>query len=240
MPSGPAPTQPTRRIDFVIAGAQKAGTTTLDALLRLHPQVLLPPWKEIHFFDSGRHFPPGREPGYEAYHAHWNWSRTGVLRGEVTPSYLGLPAALERLAAYGPRLKVICIFRNPVTRAYSAWNHLVQQGRERKSFHEALLAEDARLAERARDGLDGYGGFGYRTLGEYATQLDTLWRLVPRERTLVLRLESLTRNPRETMGALTDFLGIDRHDFGPPVRKHVRPKLGDMHPDTSRWLIERL
>ena len=36
----PSPTAP--RIDFVIAGAQKAGTTTLDAVLRLHPEISLP------------------------------------------------------------------------------------------------------------------------------------------------------------------------------------------------------
>jgi hypothetical protein len=40
--------------DFLVIGAQKAGTTWLDRNLRLHPQLWLPPEKEIHFFD----FPP--------------------------------------------------------------------------------------------------------------------------------------------------------------------------------------
>ena len=40
--------------DFLIIGAQKSGTTWLDRNLRLHPDVWLPPEKELHFFD----FPP--------------------------------------------------------------------------------------------------------------------------------------------------------------------------------------
>lgn len=37
--------------DFLVIGAQKAGTTWLDRNLRDHPQVWLPPEKEIHYFD---------------------------------------------------------------------------------------------------------------------------------------------------------------------------------------------
>jgi hypothetical protein len=40
--------------DFLVIGAQKSGTTWLDRNLRSHPDIWLPPEKEIHFFD----FPP--------------------------------------------------------------------------------------------------------------------------------------------------------------------------------------
>jgi hypothetical protein len=42
---------------FLIIGAQKAGTTWLDRNLRQHPQIWLPPEKEIHFFDLPRPLP---------------------------------------------------------------------------------------------------------------------------------------------------------------------------------------
>ena len=41
--------------DFLCIGAQKAGTTWLHDNLRQHPQVWLPPVKELHYFD---HAPP--------------------------------------------------------------------------------------------------------------------------------------------------------------------------------------
>lgn len=37
--------------DFLCIGAQKAGTTWLDRMLRQHPRVFLPPMKEVHFYD---------------------------------------------------------------------------------------------------------------------------------------------------------------------------------------------
>lgn len=42
---------------FLIIGAQKAGTTWLDRNLRSHPQIWLPPEKEIHYFDLPRPLP---------------------------------------------------------------------------------------------------------------------------------------------------------------------------------------
>jgi len=43
--------------DFLVIGAQKAGTTWLDRNLRCHPQIWLPPEKEIHYFDLPRPLP---------------------------------------------------------------------------------------------------------------------------------------------------------------------------------------
>ena len=42
---------------FLVIGAQKGGTTWLDRNLRTHPQIWLPPEKEIHFFDLPRPLP---------------------------------------------------------------------------------------------------------------------------------------------------------------------------------------
>ena len=40
------------KLAFVIAGAQKSGTTTLDAIFRRHPQIQMASVKETHFFDD--------------------------------------------------------------------------------------------------------------------------------------------------------------------------------------------
>lgn len=50
------PTQPatpnTFRLDFLIGGVQKAGTTSLFGYLSEHPQLMAPSQKETHFFDN--------------------------------------------------------------------------------------------------------------------------------------------------------------------------------------------
>ena len=44
------------KVGFVVAGAQKGGTTALDYYLREHPELCLPQRKELHFFDTDRYF----------------------------------------------------------------------------------------------------------------------------------------------------------------------------------------
>ena len=50
---------------FLGIGAQKAGTTWLYRGLELHPDIWLPPVKELHFFDERMRF---AEPGYDNIH----------------------------------------------------------------------------------------------------------------------------------------------------------------------------
>ena len=61
-----------RKVDFIIAGTQKGGTSALDAYLRLDPQICLPhKVKEVHFFEADPLFDTG-EPDYRLYHAFFN------------------------------------------------------------------------------------------------------------------------------------------------------------------------
>jgi hypothetical protein len=89
------------KVSFIVAGAQKAGTSALNAYLREHPELCLPRRKELHFFDTDRHFPA--EPiDYSAYHAAFAPGPAQRLLGEVTPDYIFWPTAPERIARYNP------------------------------------------------------------------------------------------------------------------------------------------
>ena len=55
------------RVDFVIGGTQKGGTSALDSFLRQHPEVCMPQTKkELHFFDR-----EADDTDYEKYHANF-------------------------------------------------------------------------------------------------------------------------------------------------------------------------
>jgi hypothetical protein len=43
-----------RSPDFLIVGAQRAGTSWTNRHLRRHPQIWTPPIKELHYFDVQR------------------------------------------------------------------------------------------------------------------------------------------------------------------------------------------
>ena len=49
--------------DFLVVGAQKAGTTWLYRSLRTHPQVWMPREKELHYFDEKIRLDGGSGPG---------------------------------------------------------------------------------------------------------------------------------------------------------------------------------
>jgi len=194
-----------RLVDFVIAGAQKSGTTALELYLSEHPQVCVPrKKKELHFFDRDRNFPA--EPvDYAPYHAFFEPQPWHRVLGEATPDYLYWPAAPERMKRYNPALKLIFVLRNPVTRAFSHWNMGRTMGREPLAFLDALRAEPERAqampAQRAMR-------FAYLGRGMYARQLKRVWRHFPREQTAVFKSEELLESPAAVLSRIADFLDI--------------------------------
>ena len=73
--------------NFLIIGAAKAGTTTLHAYLRPHPQIFMPARKELRFFAYGGSgddysYPVKTRAEYESYFAD---AGDAVAIGEATP-----------------------------------------------------------------------------------------------------------------------------------------------------------
>lgn len=59
-------TAPPFRLDFIVGGVQKAGTTSLFGYLSAHPQLLAPSQKETHFFDNEKLDWPASKPSCPA------------------------------------------------------------------------------------------------------------------------------------------------------------------------------
>ena len=130
--------------DFLVIGAQRAGSTSLFAQLCEHPGVAAPSHKEIHYFDlqSFRglrwyrsHFPPaGRS--------------RGRITGEASPYYLFHPAVPARVAEALPDVRLVALLRDPVARAYSQYQLSVRDGHETLGFEEALASRAGAAGRR--------------------------------------------------------------------------------------------
>jgi hypothetical protein len=200
--------------DFVVIGAQRAGSTTLYAALIRHPQVRRALIKEIHFFDLNY----GR--GERWYRAHFPHRSDGSITGEASPYYLFHPQVPKRVADMLPDTRFIVLLRDPVARAYSHYQHQVRLGREPLSFEEAIDAEDERLqaeADRLERGENFVSGahqyFSYAARGRYAEQLERWFEVIPRERFFVVASETMFSSPDETYGRIAAFLGLSRHEL---------------------------
>lgn len=194
-----------RRIDFVVAGTQKGGTSALARFLRMHPQICMASTKELHFFDDDRLFASG-EPDYEIYHAQFSPTPSARVLGEATPVYMYWKPAAARMRAYNPALKLIVILRNPIDRAWSHWKMTTRRGEESLDFSTAIRTEDERCREAAPA---QHRFYSYIDRGRYASQLRRLREFFPEEQILVLRNEELRADAQVVMDRVSGFLGVD-------------------------------
>ena len=239
--------------DFLVLGAQKAGTTALYEYLRRHPQISGPSWKEVSFFD--RHWARG-ESWYRGNFP--NLARTrGKHVGEASPSYVFHPLAPQRVQEVVPEARLIVLVRNPVDRALSQYNHEVALGREPLPFEEALDAEDERLrGEQERMAADPryfsreWWSHTYQARGRYAEQLERWLAVFPREQLLVLPSDDLGTDPARAHAQVLEFLGASpqRLDSYPrvyereyePMKPETRERLTAEFEEPNRRLYELL
>ena len=239
--------------DFLVLGAQKAGTTALYEYLRRHPQISGPSWKEVSFFD--RHWARG-ESWYRGNFP--NVARTrGKHVGEASPSYVFHPLAPRRVQEVVPEARLIVLVRNPVDRALSQYNHEVALGREALPFEEALDAEEERLrGEQERMAADPryfsreWWSHTYKARGRYAEQLERWLAVFPREQLLVLPSDDLGSEPARAHAQVLEFVGASpqRLDSYPrvyereyePMKAETRERLAAEFEEPNRRLYELL
>ncbi len=205
------------RPNYLLIGAQKAGTTSLHGYLAAHPAVQTASIKEVQYFS--KYYARG-EPWYLAYfplaaRGRLTRMRTGVAPavGEASATYLFDPRAPERVHRFDPAMKLIVALRDPVDRAYSHYQMEHRWGREPLPFEEALEREEAELAaelERVLADPDSEDGLerSYVARGRYAEQLERWLEHFPREQLHVVTSDELLDDPAAVMTRVAHFLGI--------------------------------
>ena len=222
------------KVNFIICGAQKSGTTALDSYLRQHTDICMAPRKEVHFFDREENF-LDNTLDYSAYHSVFNLEPSHRLLGESTPIYMYWYDAPKRIWQYNSDIKLIVLLRNPIERAYSSWNMLLSEKRESLSFWEAIQTE----SERCREALPyQHRLYSYIDRGFYLEQLRRLWRFFPREQVLVLKSEELRENSTEIMQKVFDFLGVEALAKMNFENKHSTPYDSKMTKREKDYLID--
>lgn len=200
---------PMRLPDFLIIGAQKAGTTTLHHALAHHPALYLPPRKELRAFDAST------APDPAAYASHFASAPPHALCGEASPGYLTHPRAPDRIHRLLPHARLILTLRDPIARAYSQyWDHR-RWLRVTESF-DALAARP--LADVYRPGQPGYF-----SRGNYAIYLDRYLERFAPEQILVLRFAELQTDPTAFFARVFAFLGVPPIDL-PALRAPHNPR----------------
>ncbi|MSO38290.1 MAG: hypothetical protein EXQ69_08585 [Acidimicrobiia bacterium] len=195
----------------LIAGVNKAGTTSLFVSLSEHPDVAQSSVKETRFFQPARYgkpVPPSTE--WEAYFS----VSPNTVRLEATPSYFYggrkvATAILERIEQ--PR--VILLFREPVARALSFFDY--QKVRLRFASDMTLdryLTEADRLGAADFDDPDNEKYMAVRG-GRYADWLGEWWDVLGQSNVKVVFFENLVANQATALTDIAQWLELDPHRF---------------------------
>jgi hypothetical protein len=188
-------------LDFIIAGAQKSGTTTLHNLMRAHSDIYMPKTpQELHFFDNEENFVKGM-PWFES---HFEESKEEHCSGQTSPLYIYHPEAAKRIHQSFPQVKLIFILRNPVDRAYSHYYHSIKKGYEWLSFEEALINEAARIVT---DPISR-NRFSYKDRGFYGRQLSEYLKYFSQDQIKVVQSELLKSNAAAELNEVCRFLDL--------------------------------
>lgn len=217
------PFRPRLSPSFFIIGAQKAGTSALFTMLARHPDVLAPAVKEHSFFDNDAHY----AKGIGAYLREFPLSplRGGKVTFEATPDYLFFEAAPARLHAHFPNAPLVAVLRDPVKRAYSAWNMYRSFGPGSRYAH---LHDPRPFVQAVEDELAGHtkeAAHLYLARGLYAEQVARYHRLFGKERLLVLSYKEFKSDPADVLRRVCSHVGLRPHVFGQEVlgaRDNVR------------------
>ena len=202
------------KVDFVIGGTQKGGTSALDVFLRQHPDICMAQTcKEVHYFDQEKNFTG--PPDYKHYHSFFRPGPKHRVIGDATPIYMYWDSAPIRIKSYNPKMKWILVLRNPVHRAFSAWNMETKRKAEWLPFKDAVEQEASRCREARplQHRVHSYVDRGY-----YARQVRRLHDLFGKENCLVILNEDLLHDHRRTLQKVLRFLGVDETII-PPATK---------------------
>lgn len=177
--------------NFLVLGTYRAGTTWLHEVLRQHPQVFLPPEKELMFFN--RHYDRGID-WYERLYAGWSGQKAV---GEICPTYLSSEVAPERIAKDLPQARLIAILRRPGEQLASHY-----QLRKSRGILSGTLEQEIENDPVLLDTV------------LYHKHLERYCAAVGRERLHILFYDDLVGSPKKFLDGIYELLGIEA--FYPP------------------------
>jgi len=205
--------------DFIIAGVQKGGTTSLFNYLAQHPQVATSSVKEVHYFDVN--YLAGMEWYLQCFPLEIEC--VGKVVGEASPYYIFHPLSAQRIKKDLPDAKIIILLRNPIARAYSNFQMQLRHKNEKETtiFEEGIAKEDARMEGEVEKILndESYNSYNHRKLsyksrGLYYQQVKHWLDIFGREKILILKSEDFFAQTMGELKKVYKFLGINY--FEPP------------------------
>lgn len=196
------------RVDTLIIGAGRSGTTTVCKHLENHSAVCFSVIKEVHYFSIEDLYKRGTKY-YHSFFPHFE----GQSVSASADTYLLMDhLAINRIKDYNPAMKIIVLLRNPVERAYSSYNYSVNYGHHEPYAkfldsieHERTIEDVKNMVHRNNIG-HFYGGLYYYHLKKWMDAFS-------KENILVLKTSEMRSDPSKFQESICHFLNIQVDGF---------------------------
>ncbi len=203
------------RPNFFIAGAPKAGTSSMHAYLQSVPGIFMSKIKEPNFFS--RVVVPEDHPvrpirDTDAYLRLFSAAGDAKVIGEASPTYLADPEAPALMNRFSPGCRVLISLRDPVERIYSHYLMLRNNGAASGSFAEELRRGLQLQANRSIVLLRPDVGLYFKQVRRHLDEFGVA-------RVHVVLFEEFMSDIPGSLRSIARFLDIDHdfRDFKPPV-----------------------
>ncbi|WP_392665179.1 sulfotransferase family protein [Amaricoccus sp. B4] len=200
--------------NFIIAGAPKAGTSSMHAWIADHPDAFGSREKETYFFvDPGTHMyrPEAHvSRGLEAYRGQFplcDGAQPKVIL-ESTPAYLYYRTALAEIPDLSSRPRCLFILREPAAQIYSLYTYF----RDNWSWIPGEMGFAEFLAAVRAESHDFNGNELARNALAYARYVDYLlpWReRLGADRMMVATFDTFIADERALTRRVAEWLGLD-------------------------------
>jgi len=220
----PATDTSARLPGFFIVGHSKSGTTALYEMLRRHPQLYLPDFKEPSYFATdlrprvGQRVP---EPEtLEEYLRLFSGAAPDQLPGEASSLYLYSHEAAAGIARVVPGARIIAILREPASFLYSLHLQLLQNRLEDQKDLASALALEPQRREGKHIPASCYRpqALLYSERVHYVEQLRRYHDAFGAEQVLVLIYDDFRDDNAATVRSVLRFLQVDDEVELPAVR----------------------
>lgn len=188
------------RPNFLYIGVARAGSTWLFNVLREHPEIYVPPAKDIYFFD--RHY----DKGMTWYLEHFREGKGATAIGELSHDYYLSAEAADRIHTDLPGVRLICCLREPVDCLRSGYLY-----NRTMDLAPSVSLEDFARAPQTRRQFD------------YFAHLKRYLDLFGRERLLIVFYEDLAADPAAYVESIYRFLGVDTAFQPPSLTERINP-----------------
>lgn len=200
--------------NLFVAGAAKAGTTSVYRYLSEHPEVYMGTVKEPYYFSFVDEKPKFQGPfdapvnqeiitDFQEYKQIFSGATNQKVIGESSNSYLYFKHSAENIRNTIPDCKIIILLRNPIDRAFSHYLQCRMLGQESLSFEEALDKE------KEREKLNWRWHFQFTGQGMYYEQVKKYYQLFDAEDIFIGLFDDLKKDSITFMNKIFNFLGIE-------------------------------